>query len=463
MELSKLREQISTSFNISEIKDLCFDLGVEYENLSGATRADKTRELVKYCQRHGRLNELVKRCKEIRPNVSWEVSNVNVLQEAAVLVIGSGTAEKVLQIEGSEVNLGLKHQVRLTEELYGGSGVDYSLRLESLEYNTIPILSIGNDWRGKNIQKEISRIAKHKQVIQFVTSQDFLCNKISTQQSTIIVANGMRSTFGEDLIGAEHFKKYLRDRINQIGELDELSIKAIMIGHIYADSSDHDNGQNTKEIIERFGNLNIPIFTNFGRSQYSLGNSFWQETLKKVTVFQLAFDEVREFFKNDNTIQSLRDMIEWFQYNEITAVITLEKMGAIATLKDGKTGVTFARPYNLKGNLVDPTGAGDAFGAGLVSYFIDQIINLENREGFSKRTRILEEVLEIGRFEAALKRGREWASYACTTLGAANNCPDRKRINDFTSSLRKNQGIASIRRGSLNEYDSILWLIDQAF
>ena len=72
MDLTELRDFITKYFNDSELRDLCFDLGVEYENLGGDNKAAKARELVAYCQRHGRMTQLEETCRRLRPNAALE-------------------------------------------------------------------------------------------------------------------------------------------------------------------------------------------------------------------------------------------------------------------------------------------------------------------------------------------------------------------------------------------------------
>ena len=40
-------------FNESELKDLCFQLQIDYENLAGSAKPDKARELIAYFDRRG--------------------------------------------------------------------------------------------------------------------------------------------------------------------------------------------------------------------------------------------------------------------------------------------------------------------------------------------------------------------------------------------------------------------------
>jgi hypothetical protein len=71
-KLSKLRQLLTKHFDDGELRDLCFDLHIEYDDLPGAGRKDKVRELVARCERHVRIPELVEECRRLRPNVSWE-------------------------------------------------------------------------------------------------------------------------------------------------------------------------------------------------------------------------------------------------------------------------------------------------------------------------------------------------------------------------------------------------------
>ncbi len=68
MDLPALRNILVTYFSDSEVRDLCFDLGIDYESLAGEGKAAKARELVAYCQRRDRLTELEAACRRLRPN-----------------------------------------------------------------------------------------------------------------------------------------------------------------------------------------------------------------------------------------------------------------------------------------------------------------------------------------------------------------------------------------------------------
>lgn len=65
---SELRDVLATAFSLDELKDLCQDLDVNYENIPGDTLRAKARELVLYFQRHSRFDDLVAAARRIRPD-----------------------------------------------------------------------------------------------------------------------------------------------------------------------------------------------------------------------------------------------------------------------------------------------------------------------------------------------------------------------------------------------------------
>ena len=72
MNLIELRNKIHLSFNMEELKDLCFEMEIVFDDLPGSTLKDKVRELVLFCERHNRIEELQSICQRLRPNQLWE-------------------------------------------------------------------------------------------------------------------------------------------------------------------------------------------------------------------------------------------------------------------------------------------------------------------------------------------------------------------------------------------------------
>ena len=64
-----LRGVLADYFSEMELRDLCFDLYIDYDDLPGSGKRGKARELIAHLQRRGRLDELVKLVLRRRPNL----------------------------------------------------------------------------------------------------------------------------------------------------------------------------------------------------------------------------------------------------------------------------------------------------------------------------------------------------------------------------------------------------------
>jgi hypothetical protein len=86
---SRLRHFLTEYFSLSELKDLCFDLGVDYEMFPHQTKSDLSRELLAYFERTQNLSCLVAEMVKQRP----EEELVTLLAE-----LGSCTPRSKVQI-----------------------------------------------------------------------------------------------------------------------------------------------------------------------------------------------------------------------------------------------------------------------------------------------------------------------------------------------------------------------------
>jgi hypothetical protein len=66
-DLASLHRAITSHFDREELRTLCFELRVDYDNLRGEGKAAKARELVSYLQRQGQLDKLVAYLRQARP------------------------------------------------------------------------------------------------------------------------------------------------------------------------------------------------------------------------------------------------------------------------------------------------------------------------------------------------------------------------------------------------------------
>ncbi|MCP4935588.1 MAG: hypothetical protein GY927_15630, partial [bacterium] len=69
--VSTLRQQVDHHFNLSELKILSFDLGIDYEHLAGDSKLPKIQNLILHFSRRGRLREFVTACAKARPAITW--------------------------------------------------------------------------------------------------------------------------------------------------------------------------------------------------------------------------------------------------------------------------------------------------------------------------------------------------------------------------------------------------------
>jgi hypothetical protein len=67
-----LRKLLDLHLNINDIKNICYDLNIDYEDLSGDRKSDKIRELLQFCHRHGRIQDLIAKLANDYPNVKWK-------------------------------------------------------------------------------------------------------------------------------------------------------------------------------------------------------------------------------------------------------------------------------------------------------------------------------------------------------------------------------------------------------
>jgi len=68
-----LRTAMHTVYNLAELKILCADLAVDYENLGGERLENRILELISFMRRRGRYAELVRKVLADRPTIADEL------------------------------------------------------------------------------------------------------------------------------------------------------------------------------------------------------------------------------------------------------------------------------------------------------------------------------------------------------------------------------------------------------
>lgn len=67
----RLRQLMTRYFSKQELESLLFDLGIDKDELPEGVKSDMAQEIILYCERHGRINTLLKICRDQRPNAEW--------------------------------------------------------------------------------------------------------------------------------------------------------------------------------------------------------------------------------------------------------------------------------------------------------------------------------------------------------------------------------------------------------
>lgn len=63
-----LRQVLAERFSLDELATLCYDLGVDFQNIPGVTLEGKAREIAQFFERRGRLAELAAAIRIQRPD-----------------------------------------------------------------------------------------------------------------------------------------------------------------------------------------------------------------------------------------------------------------------------------------------------------------------------------------------------------------------------------------------------------
>jgi len=330
------------------------------------------------------------------------------IDKSSIVIIGGANKEYIIKSE-SDIIHGEKNPVDM-EEHYGGSGINYTLRLLHTGFNVFPILSIGDDYIGHEIKQLLLSSSKSKISNNFINQNSFTIKDLPTPKSTIIVEGIHRTILTQRFTKHNLFYRYIKDKISNISNATSL-----IIGHIRCKK----DLNATTLAIEYFKNKNTLIYANFGNTQIQHKYSFWKSYLIHIDFLQLNINEYKKFFETT----SLSLIIKQLQQININAIITLENYGLLAIMKDNNQKIFLARSIDLEDKFVDSTGAGDALCAGVVS-------QLDQKKSFNENE-----------FIKALEIGRSWAIYACTSFGGANNCPDTIEIEQFHNKINKDNEI----------------------
>ena len=72
LSLSVLHDLLSDRFSVEELRTLCLDLNIDYDDLPAMGKSNKARELITYLARRSQLDKLLTVGLDTRPDVPWQ-------------------------------------------------------------------------------------------------------------------------------------------------------------------------------------------------------------------------------------------------------------------------------------------------------------------------------------------------------------------------------------------------------
>lgn len=361
-----------------------------------------------------------------------------------VLAVGGANIERMLTVAPGAFTPGRKHSIPQAELTPGGSAVNHACRLLGAGVNVRLAAPICRDAGGRVLVDALkSSAAKGGSRLRGAESLFLEGDGPGTPHTTLLSIGHERTFFTEHPPALfTLFERHLDGVLRKAGDEPPA---AVMIGHIHADrgTAPGNRGALTERLLDAGSEWRRPVFANPGSSQFRLGPDWWASRLGRVACFQLQITEMRELCRDlwNGATPPLPVILDWFTPH-CTVIVTLERMGAVARLQ-GSNRTVIAWPFGLApGEIVDTTGAGDAFGAGVVASMVTRPLDGDEA------------------LEQALRVGSLFASYSCTTRGGAGECPTRAELDLFNE---EHAVVREMQTVEGEEAEGLLRLIDQIF
>ncbi len=113
----RLRRTLAERFGLEDLRNLCFDLNVDYNALPGEGTAAKARELVAAFERRQALPELVRCGRQVRPDISWDDLTAPARPSSPPLAASDKLVVVLDQFEELFLRVGSRQRMRFFQEL----------------------------------------------------------------------------------------------------------------------------------------------------------------------------------------------------------------------------------------------------------------------------------------------------------------------------------------------------------
>lgn len=98
MSIKQLKQEISDRFNLSDLRTICFEMGIDFEEVGTGSKSEVITNLLTFCQRRDRLADLQAAFQGERPFVDW-ASLFASLENAPLESPNPGESGKTLAVE----------------------------------------------------------------------------------------------------------------------------------------------------------------------------------------------------------------------------------------------------------------------------------------------------------------------------------------------------------------------------
>ncbi len=135
--LVTFKQNLKTAFNNNDLKTVCFELNIPYEDLGAETHDGRIQELIEYGQRHGRLADLVTYCRRERTHIVWPqfpIVNTLAIKPKSNLAI-------VISINQRALELAADHLAEIQKDC------NFVLLTTTPDYSRIQWLPHDRDWQ----------------------------------------------------------------------------------------------------------------------------------------------------------------------------------------------------------------------------------------------------------------------------------------------------------------------------
>ncbi len=202
-QLYPLRKALTQHFNRGELKTLCFDLNIDYDELAGETKTEKVTALLDYCERHSRLPFLLAYLQQERPKIDWvkyDVDETKIVKSPFKGLQHFDKADAELFFGREDLTIELARRLRRENFLavIGASGCGKSSLIRA---GMIPSLASGSPFIGTE-QWPILLITPGVHPLKNLATS-LTANTISTSATTTLINDLKRDPRTLDLIAAK--------------------------------------------------------------------------------------------------------------------------------------------------------------------------------------------------------------------------------------------------------------------